>query len=68
MALAAHVAKKSAAVLALGKRAVADQANLPLREAYTCASAAMVENLLLEDGREGLAAFAEKRPANWQDR
>lgn len=68
MALAAHVAEKSAAVLALGKRAVAEQAGLPLAEAYTCASAAMVENLLLEDGREGLAAFAAKRPAIWRDR
>ncbi|MBJ3778298.1 enoyl-CoA hydratase/isomerase family protein [Acuticoccus sp. 2012] len=68
MALAAHIATKSAAVLALGKRAVAEQGGRPLAEAYACASAAMVDNLLLADGREGLAAFAEKRPADWQDR
>lgn len=68
MGLAAHIAKKSASVLALGKRAVAAQAGLPLAEAYACATAAMVENLLLEDGREGLAAFAEKRHADWRDR
>ncbi|WP_108662677.1 enoyl-CoA hydratase [Acuticoccus kandeliae] len=67
MALAAHIAEKSQAVLALGKRAVKAQRNLPLAEAYACASAAMVDNLLLEDGKEGLAAFAAKRPPNWQD-
>jgi enoyl-CoA hydratase/carnithine racemase len=67
MALAHHIATKPAAVLALGKRAVRAQAGLPLAEAYACASAAMVENLLLPDGREGLAAFAGKRPARWQD-
>lgn len=68
MKLAAHVAQKSAAVLALGKRAVQEQTPLPLAEAYACASRAMVDNLLLADGREGLAAFAEKRSASWQDR
>jgi enoyl-CoA hydratase/carnithine racemase len=67
MGLADHIAAKSAAVLALGKRAVAEQAGRPLAEAYACASAAMVENLLLADGREGLAAFAGKRPPEWQD-
>ncbi|WP_369415050.1 enoyl-CoA hydratase-related protein [Acuticoccus kalidii] len=68
MAFAAHIAEKSAAVLALGKRAVKAQAGLPVHEAYRCASAAMVDNLLMDDGREGLAAFAEKRPPEWRDR
>jgi len=67
-ALAEHIAGKSAAVLALGKRAVAEQAGLPLAEAYDRASAAMVDNLMLEDGREGLAAFAAKRAPQWRDR
>ena len=67
-ALADHIAEKSAAVLALGKTAVAEQAGLPLEEAYARASRAMVDNLMLEDGREGLAAFAAKRPPQWRDR
>lgn len=67
MTLAHHIAEKSAAVLALGKRAVRTQAGLPLPHAYACATESMVENLLLADGREGLAAFAQKRPAHWQD-
>lgn len=68
MTLAAHIAEKSAAVLALGKRAVAAQRGLPLHEAYACASDAMVENLMLDDGREGLSAFAQKRHGAWTDR
>jgi len=68
MSLAGRIAAKSGAVLALGKRAVAAQRGLPLMDAYARAAEAMVENLLLEDGREGLAAFADKRPARWQDR
>lgn len=68
MALARHIAGKSAAVLALGKRAAREQAGMPLTEAYARASRAMVDNLLLADGREGLEAFAQKRPPSWQDR
>lgn len=68
MELAAHIAEKSAAVLALGKRAVNEQRGMPLTAAYTRASEAMVDNLLLEDGREGLAAFRDKRAAAWRDR
>lgn len=68
MTLAAHIAQKSGAVLALGKRAVAAQRGLALGEAYACATEAMVDNLLLEDGREGLTAFKQKRPGEWTDR
>ena len=67
MALAQTIAAHSADVLALGKRAVAAQARLPLDEAYAQASAAMVENLSLADGREGLAAFGEKRRPRWRE-
>ncbi|UOM33049.1 enoyl-CoA hydratase [Acuticoccus sp. I52.16.1] len=68
MALADHIARKSAAVLAIGKRTAGAQAGLPLPEAYALATRAMVDNLLLADGREGLDAFATKRPADWQDK
>ncbi len=68
MTLAAHIASKSAAVLAVGKRTASAQAGLPLEQAYALATDAMVENLLMADGREGLDAFAAKRPADWQDK
>jgi len=67
MALAHRIARHSPAVLALGKRSVAATRTMPLDEAYTCAAGTMVENLLLDDGREGLAAFANKRPATWRN-
>ena len=67
MALAARIARHSPAVLALGKRSVAETRPMPLAEAYAAAAETMVENLLLDDGREGLAAFAAKRPATWRN-
>lgn len=67
MALARQIAEKSAAVLSLGKRAQLEQSGLGLREAYARASEAMVQNLLMADGREGLSAFRDKRPAVWRD-
>lgn len=68
MALAHHIAAKSAAVLAIGKRTAREQAGLSLAEAYALATEAMVDNLLMADGREGLAGFAQKRVPEWQDR
>ncbi|MEO1104700.1 MAG: enoyl-CoA hydratase, partial [Pseudomonadota bacterium] len=65
--LAQRIASHSPAVVALGKRSVAGTRALPLEEAYAKAADAMVENLLLADGREGLAAFAQKRKANWRN-
>lgn len=65
MALAEKIAAHSGAVLALGKASVNTTRPLGLAEAYARAADAMVENLLLPDGREGLAAFAQKRHAQW---
>ncbi|MEM7693663.1 MAG: enoyl-CoA hydratase-related protein [Pseudomonadota bacterium] len=65
--LANRIASHSGAVLAIGKRSVRETASLDLAPAYEKAADAMVENLLLPDGREGLAAFRDKRPANWRD-
>ena len=65
MALAEKIAAHSGAVLALGKASVNRTRPLGLTEAYALAADAMVENLLLPDGREGLAAFAQKRHAEW---
>jgi enoyl-CoA hydratase/carnithine racemase len=64
-ALAALVASKPPAVVALGKAALRRQRDLPVRDAYAVASAAMVENLAMPDAAEGIAAFLEKRPPSW---
>ncbi len=62
------VASKSRATLVLGKRAYHVQKDLPLAEAYAHCSKVMVENLQLDDAKEGIEAFVEKRKPNWQHR
>jgi enoyl-CoA hydratase/carnithine racemase len=63
--LAATIASKSAAVLALGKRSFHAQAPMPLPDAYRFAQAQAIGNLGHADAREGIAAFLAKRPARW---
>jgi enoyl-CoA hydratase/carnithine racemase len=60
-ALATKLAHKSRYALQLGKASFYNQANQALDAAYRCASADLVNNLLADDGLEGLNAFVEKR-------
>ena len=66
-ALATTIAAKSPFAIALGKRAVLDQAGLDLAGAYASASRAIVENMLAADAIEGINAFFEKRDHVWRD-
>ena len=63
--LAAEIASKSAAVLALGKRSFHAQLGMPTVEAYRYAGHQAMANLELPDAKEGIAAFLQKRPARW---
>lgn len=63
--LAARITSSSRSTLALGKRAIADNLDLPLAEAYDHASGVMCVNASSEDAREGIAAFLEKRAPVW---
>ncbi len=65
LALAARIATKSPQALAIGKMAFYRQLDKPLAEAYSRASAVMVENMLLADAREGIGAFLKKRTPVW---
>lgn len=65
LALARRIASKSRAAIAAGKRAYHDQAYLPLAEAYAAASRAMVDNMLDDSAREGIAAILERRAPEW---
>jgi enoyl-CoA hydratase/carnithine racemase len=67
-ALAARVATVSRATVAIGKRAVTENLDLPLEEAYRHASAVMCANMATDDAQEGIAAFLEKREPVWSHR
>ena len=65
--IAAALARKSRAVLALGKKAFYDQLTMPLDEAYRHTSKVIVNNMMMEDAQEGICAFLDKRKARWRD-
>jgi enoyl-CoA hydratase/carnithine racemase len=65
LALARLIAQKSPQAIRFGKRAFYAQREKPLSDAYELASAVMVENMLAEDAKEGVAAFLEKRAPIW---
>jgi enoyl-CoA hydratase/carnithine racemase len=64
--LARSIVAKSRAVIAAGKKIFYEQMNGSLDQAYRIATAAMVDNVKTEDGKEGIAAFAEKRKPRWK--
>ena len=65
-ALAETVAAKLDAAVKIGKRAFYEQLEMPIAEAYDHTAAVMVENMLWRDTDEGITAFLEKRPPDWQ--
>ena len=64
-ALAAGIAKRSAATIAFGKPTFYRQIEAPLEEAYEIAGRVMVDNLQHRDAKEGIAAFLDKRAPKW---
>ncbi|MGG5820459.1 enoyl-CoA hydratase [Falsiroseomonas sp. HW251] len=67
LALASHIAARSAHTVRIGKAAFHRQRGLPLAEAYEHAAAVMTENLLAEDAIEGIGAFLGKRTPVWRN-
>ncbi len=64
--LAALVASKLGSAVNIGKRAFYEQLEMGLSDAYRFTGNVMVENMQDHDTEEGIAAFLEKRPPNWQ--
>ena len=64
-ALVERLLERPASVLALGKKAFYEQLRMPLSEAYDFASATIVGNMLMDEAREGIGAFIEKRKPQW---
>src|SRR5690349_2123885 len=60
-----RIVARSAAIIALGKRAFYAQVDRPIGAAYEGTSEVMACNLGDPDSAEGIDAFLEKRPARW---
>jgi enoyl-CoA hydratase/carnithine racemase len=67
LALGRKIAAKSRHVVKIGKEAFYRQVDMDLARAYEYAAKVMVENMMARDAEEGISAFIEKRPANWED-
>uniref|UniRef100_A0A8C2FJA5 Enoyl-CoA hydratase domain-containing protein 3, mitochondrial n=1 Tax=Cyprinus carpio TaxID=7962 RepID=A0A8C2FJA5_CYPCA len=67
LAVARRVCESSRPVVALGKAVFHRQVTLGRDAAYASAAAAMLENLTLRDGQEGIRAFLEKRKPVWSN-
>jgi enoyl-CoA hydratase/carnithine racemase len=68
LALARQIASKSALTVKIGKEAFYRQLEMSLADAYRYTADVMVENMLSRDAEEGIGAFIDKRPPNWEDR
>lgn len=66
--LAQAICNKSSASIALGKAMYYKQLEMGVDQAYQYASEAMADNMMFRDVGEGIDAFTEKRPPNWEDR
>jgi enoyl-CoA hydratase/carnithine racemase len=64
-ALAELVASKLGAAVKVGKQAFYEQIQIPLDAAYAYTGNVMAQNMMFRDTQEGIAAFLEKRPAEW---
>lgn len=67
MQMAERAAQKSRAVLALGKQAFYAQRDMDLEAAYSHTAKVIVDNLMMDEAREGIAAFIDKRQPRWPD-
>lgn len=68
LALARKIASKSALTVKIGKEAFYRQCEMTMSAAYDYAATVMVDNMLARDAEEGIGAFLEKRPPQWEDR
>lgn len=61
------IKSKSRAVVSFGKKFYYQQLGMDLNAAYESGAVAMADNLQLEDGKEGIKSFIEKRKPQWRN-
>ena len=66
LSLAKNLSSKPPATVAAGKRAFYQQMDLGLEKAYELAGQVIAASFAHEEGKEGMAAFIEKRPPHWK--
>ncbi|KAJ8915109.1 hypothetical protein NQ315_000361 [Exocentrus adspersus] len=59
------IVAKSRPVIELGKKFYYKQIDVDIRKAYELGAEKMVENLRMDDGKEGVRSFVEKRKPVW---
>ena len=64
--LAERLAKKLGSAVKIGKEAFYQQLQMPTDQAYAYTAEVMAQNMLHRDTEEGINAFIEKRPPDWQ--
>ncbi|WP_171211512.1 enoyl-CoA hydratase [Ruegeria sp. HKCCA5426] len=64
-ALADQLATKLGSAVKIGKQAFYQQLDMPIEQAYAYTGEVMAQNMLHRDTEEGISAFIEKRPPNW---
>ncbi len=68
MDVANKIAGKSPLTIKTGKEAFYAQAEMGLDDAYAYTARVMAENMMARDAGEGISAFLQKRPPDWQGR
>jgi len=63
--LATHIAKAATTTLFLGKRSFYEQKEMRIMDAYEFTGKVMAKNFCLDDSKEGVSAFIEKRKPSW---
>lgn len=63
--LANILAGKLAKAVKIGKHAFYEQIEMPLEQAYAYTGDVMVQNMMIRETEEGIAAFIDKRPPSW---
>ena len=59
------IKSKSRSVVTFGRKFFYEQIEMDLNSAYKHGSKAMTDNLQLNDGKEGITSFIEKRKPKW---